>query len=152
MPCCYKNQSMTDKFYSGNWEGHYTYGHEYPAERRKIKVGFFVKMVLCDGSLSGTCEEYVTKVHMDRPATLTGIIDGSRINFVKQYACYFEVGEERELIVYPSRPSYEIRYSGTFNPVSRIFSGGWEIAVAPEGGIDGDPVHRFSGNWEMRKV
>jgi hypothetical protein len=143
---------MTDKLYSGNWEGHYSYGYGYSEERRKIKVGFYVKMVLSDGLLNGTCEEYVTKVHMNESARLTGFIEGNRISFVKQYACHFEVGEDRNIKVYPSRPSPMIQYSGTYNPVSGIFSGEWMIEVVSKGRFGKDRVCKFSGRWEMRKV
>ncbi|MBN9381422.1 MAG: hypothetical protein J0H74_11685 [Chitinophagaceae bacterium] len=138
---------MTDEFYSGNWEGYYSYGPGYNEARQKIKVGFFIKMVLQEEVLSGTCEELITKVHMGQPAVLSGKIDGSKIHFIKQYPYFFEFNGRGDIEINKSRVSHPIYYTGTFDQVLGIFTGEWKIG-SPSGG-DGDP---FSGNWEMWKI
>src|SRR5882757_1903230 len=142
---------MTDEFYSGNWEGNYSYGAEYSEGRRKIKVGFHIKMILQDGVLSGTCEELlITKVHMGRPAVLSGVIDGHHINFTKQYAYFFEFNEFGDMEFDKSRPSHTIHYTGIFHPITGVFSGNWKIEDLSE--EDRGSADFFSGSWEMWKV
>ena len=140
---------MTDEFYSGNWEGYYSYGAGYSEARRKVKVGFHIKMVLQNDVLSGTCEELITRVHMGQPAVLSGRIDGGRIHFVKQYRYFFEFNGRGDIEISRSRTSHPVCYTGTFDQVMKIFTGDWKIGHPS--GMDGesDP---FSGSWEMWKI
>jgi hypothetical protein len=169
---------MTDEFFSGRWEGYYAHGEQYSEDRRKIKVGFHVKMVLKEGMLSGICEEYITRVHMGKPATLIGFIEGSHISFVKQYPYAYNVDEDRQITVDKTRPGLPVQYTGVFEPANSTFYGDWKIEAvrgenetweffregsggemvsewagnAGEKMISGDIIHTFTGSWEMRKV
>jgi hypothetical protein len=143
---------MTDEFYSGNWEGYYSHGEQYSEERRKTKVGFYVKIVLDNGVLNGTCEEYITKVHMSGPAILTGSIDGGTIRFVKQYPYYYEVDEQNKILVDKSRGSFPIHYSGSFDQSTHSFVGIWGIEPIPGKNMDRGDAYLFSGSWTMAKV
>ncbi|MBN8853128.1 MAG: hypothetical protein BGO55_13660 [Sphingobacteriales bacterium 50-39] len=143
---------MADKFYSGSWEGYYSHGAGYDEERQKIKVGFYVKMVLHNGILTGTCEEYVTKVHMWKAATLTGSIEGELIRFVKQYPYYYEIDEQNNIQIDRTRAADQVHYWGSFDRVIRAFSGTWGIDQLP--GTDGweENDYLFSGSWSMTRA
>lgn len=140
---------MTDEFYSGNWEGYYSYGAGYNEARRKVKVGFFIKMVFENDVLSGTCEELITKVHMGQPAVLSGKIDGHKIHFIKQYPYFFEFNGRGDIEINKTRASHPIYYTGAFDQVMGLFTGDWKIEhpSAEDGGGD-----LFSGSWEMWKI
>lgn len=152
---------MSDEFFSGKWEGFYEHGEQYSEDRRKIKVGFQVKMVLKDGMLSGTCEEYITRVHMGKPAILIGFIEGTHISFVKQYPYAYDVDKDREITIDKTRPGLPVQYTGIFEPVNSSFYGDWKIEAIkgkdetwegfPENSEEG-LIHSFTGNWEMRKI
>ncbi len=142
---------MQDLLYSGTWEGHYFHGEGYPEDRRKVKVGFLAEITVVDGKLTGTCEEYVTKVHLRKPAVLEGFIEDGQIRFTKLYPYFYEVDENQEVIVDFSRIAHPVHYSGQYIPVSGIFSGQWELAVV-QGDLYEDVGTIFSGGWEMRKV
>jgi hypothetical protein len=143
---------MMDDLYAGTWEGYYSYGEGYEEERRRIKVGFFIKMTLDGGILTGTCEEYVTKVLMKQPATLNGVIDGLSIRFFKVYPFYFEINEQREISVDKSKAGLTVHYSGSYDPNNKTFSGKWGIEPVPGMDEDADGAYLYSGNWTMVKA
>ena len=100
--------------------------------------------------LNGTCEEFITKVHMGRSAVLSGRMDGDKIWFVKQYPCFFEFDEHEGIHLDRSRDAYPVHYTGTFHPTLGVFSGDWRISrPSEEGRAESDP---FSGSWEMWKI
>jgi len=142
---------MTDDFFTGEWEGYYIYGKGYSAQRRKIKVGFYLKMSLKNGVLNGTVEEYVTKVHLKQPAKLSGSMEGQHISFTKQYPCYFEIDVDRNVNIDKDRTAHPVHYSGKFDPVTNTFSGDWELRLPSGDSLDEAPA-RYGGSWGMRKV
>jgi hypothetical protein len=143
---------MTAIQFSGKWEGHYAYGPQYPVERQKERIGFFADLTVEEGILKGFCEEYVTKVHMKKPAMLDGFIEENAISFVKKYPFYYSVDENKEISVDFTRPSHSVRYSGLYDPVSGLLSGEWEIEAARDGDACGEPAYLVTGTWQMRKV
>lgn len=143
---------MTDKLFSGKWEGHYSLGMQYPEQRQKDRVGFFAEISVGEGVLSGICEEYITKVHLKKPAKLAGFIDGNLVTFVKRYSCYYFVDDEKKIRIDFSRPAHPIYYSGIYDVVSGIVSGEWKIEISPESEIADEVVPLSTGTWQMRKI
>ncbi len=143
---------MTDARFSGKWEGHYAHGRQYSEERQKERIGFFVDMTVEDGILNGICEEYVTKVHMKKPAVLTGFIEGNVINFIKKYPFHYSVDENKVIEVDFSSTSHSVHYSGVYDPASGLLSGEWKIGVTVDGNIHGESNYLITGTWQMRKI
>ena len=143
---------MTDDLFSGVWVGYYDYGPLYSEKYNGKKVDFFVNITLQDGELNGISEEEVTKLYMEKPAILTGFIEGRLISFIKQYPYYYWLDEKDEIQIDRSRKHPAIHYTGTFDPATNTFIGDWEMEIILERNIDGDRVRFFSGGWELRKA
>jgi len=143
---------MTDEFYTGSWEGSYSYGSGYGKNLAGTKESFLVEIVLKDGVLSGSCTDRLTRERMGAPAVLTGFIEGTLISFIKKYVYNVLVNEKGEEVIDKAKKPHEVHYTGSFDPVANSFSGDWDIEVVLEKGIDGDVLQISSGTWELRKA
>jgi len=141
---------MSDTFFSGHWQGEYTYGHGYPKNYIGKSVSFDISMTLTDGVLKGTCTDDKEKVPVSKPAIMDGFIEGNFISFIKQYAHAWEIEADGTVIEHENQPSHEIHYTGTYDTDG--FTGDWEIAmtyVYPNGVLQ---EYLVGGTWSMKRI
>lgn len=141
---------MSDIFFSGNWEGEYTYEENYFQDRRDICVAFSIAMEVKDGLVKGHCIDDEMGGGAANPAIIEGFIEGNFISFLKRYDHFWYVEENNKVTHVPSVPSHEVHYSGFFE--EDLFVGKWEITQQY---IDGDGFSHelaFFGTWTMKKA
>ncbi len=132
------------------WQGIYTYGEMYPDNIKGTSESFTMEYVVKDGKINGWCTEEKLTHLFEKPATISGFIDGDFISFIKKYPCYFEFDENNMILANKNLPSLEIHYFG--NILGDIISGAWEMSFEYKTD-DGNWQHVFSsGTWQMKKV
>ena len=142
---------MTAIQFSGKWDGHYVYGRQFSEEKQKVEVAFVAVIVVEDGVLSGTAEEPVTRDLMERPAALSGFIEGNVISFIKQYPYYYWEDKNGKYYIDRTRLHPPVHYSGLYDPASDAFTGEWEIEVFLDRDEYGEDSYLITGTWELRR-
>ena len=78
---------MNDTFFSGNWEGEYTYEENYFQDQRDICVAFSIAMEVKDGLVKGHCIDDEKGAGAANPAIIEGFIEGNFISFLTKTTC-----------------------------------------------------------------
>jgi hypothetical protein len=147
---------MNFDYLQGRWEGFYTYGSQYPAAYRKMKVPFVLKLQIENNIVSGTCTDHYTEQYFRQPATIEGILDGNTISFIKKYPFFLGINENGQVYTDESVPASEVHYVGQLR--RKLFSkrytaqGDWDISGSFRDEKGNAMYYTNDGKWNMRQV
>ena len=138
---------------SGEWSGHFTYGPGYD-KLRGTSVPFTLFLEdLGDDQFKGTCIDEETIERKIPPAAVKGFLEDNYVSFIKQYENLFKMDKQGNKVPVKSLEVPELRYEGSWDPATELFTGIWEL----EGKMTlfgiGFSHNRIigEGTWEMSK-
>jgi len=127
-----------DQYFSGTWQGEYSYGEGYrDLVRGKIEV-FTLDLSLTNGEIKGACID--GNKQSDQPATIRGFLFDTFIGFIKEYPFRYVFDDKGETQKEVSKQSNNISYSGLYDPLTDTFKGIWRIENK-----------KFWGEWKMKR-
>jgi hypothetical protein len=124
-------------YFSGSWQGHYTYGDGYGESIKGRRTNFFLLMKVNNGEIKGISID--EDKQEETPATVDGFISGMFINFLLQYPIGYTFDENDVIKKDESKP-HVISYTGIFDTLTESFKGTWNIEGT-----------RCWGEWSMKK-
>jgi hypothetical protein len=133
---------------TGIWTGTIVYGKMYRNHAGKEMI-FEMKLVQENQEITGTCRDVSGVGLNSEPATIKGSIVKNNIEFIKQYPTlhYYQKSETK---TDPLQKSKEIRYFGSYDIQSHVFTGVWEyINTKKLLGIFS--LKNPSGKWTMHR-
>jgi len=137
---------------AGQWFGYFSYGSEYgeQLEGERVIFSLLIEEVF-NNKFRGKCIELEGIGASTEVSLVEGFIEHQFISFRKEYPSYYTIDEfgkegKHEDLLHP-----RLSYSGTFNKISQIFSGAWEIISNERPAGEGTFVDIYTGYWEMSK-
>tara|TARA_R110000868_G_scaffold409932_1_gene696607 strand:+ start:65 stop:490 length:426 start_codon:yes stop_codon:yes gene_type:complete len=135
---------------NGNWEGIITLGKEYGKDEGK-EIIYYSELAQKKNKISGISYDVSGFGTNPDPADINGEIEGSKINFAKQYRTRHIAAENDEIEIDTSRKGPKIYYVGIFNESNNTFEGNWTMSATKVffGLI---PIGiKSTGTWTMTK-
>jgi hypothetical protein len=126
-----------DKHFSGEWQGHFSYGDGYKENEGKFE-DFVMNMNVINGEIKGFCTD--GNKQSDNPATINGFIIDMFIGFIKKYPIRYVIDEKGITHKEANKPSYSIAYSGLYDHLTDSFKGIWRIEN-----------QKYWGEWSMTR-
>lgn len=140
---------------TGTWEGFYTYSDDYQEELQFTKEHFVLELKVNGEVLEGTIVDSYIDKYFKEPATVWGYLDHSVLTLIKKYPHAFELGENGEIFLDPSKPSHEIHMAGTLTSSwfsKRYFvEGSWDISGSFIDEEGNSRYYTWEGEWEMQR-
>src|SRR5439155_24964409 len=113
---------------SGQWEGYFEYTGTHPLRGARIK--FRLSLIeTTGGQFVGECLELEGEGHNPDVARISGFVEGSFINFTKEYPVHFSAGANGERVAREHIIKPLINYIGNFDWFLNAYDGIWEIYV-----------------------
>lgn len=121
-----KRKKPFDVFFSGEWQGRYSYGDGYAEKVKGNGDGFILEMNLANGGImTGVC--YDGNKRSEKKASINGFIMDLFIGFVKTYPGTNVIDENGVTTNNISTKSYSVIYSGLYDSFTDSFKGVWRI-------------------------
>jgi hypothetical protein len=127
-----------DKYFSGEWQGQFSYGDGYKDFMRGKTEEFILKLSLQNCEIKGFCID--GNKQSDEPAHITGFLFNPFIGFIKKYPFKYVLDEKGATQKDTSKQSIDIAYSGLYDQLTDSFKGIWQIQN-----------NRFWGEWTMKR-
>lgn len=114
---------------NGNWEGTIILGKEYDKNAGE-QIIYYAELSQNNNRISGLSYDVSGFGTNPDPADILGFIEGSKINFTKQYRTSHNVTDTNDAKIVTTRKGPKIYYVGTFNESTNQFEGNWTMSVA----------------------
>lgn len=127
-----------DKYFSGEWQGQFSYGDGYQNSVKGKSEEFILTISLTNGEIKGICID--GNKQSDEPASITGFLIDTFIGFIKKYPFKYVLDKNGLTQKETSKQASYIAYSGLYDPFSDSFKGIWRIEDK-----------NFWGEWTMKR-
>jgi hypothetical protein len=148
-------QEMEDKnklIISGQWYGYFSYGPQYGSELEGEKVIFSLLIdEVFNNKFKGKCIELNGIGASEEISKIEGFIENNFISFRKEYSEYFSIDTEGNTMKSEDSECHELSYEGTYNFVTKTFSGDWEIWFNEKAVGEYNYIQLGKGTWEISK-
>ena len=132
------NTGSIDDYFSGQWQGEYSYGDGYKDSIKDTTEVFTLNLQLSNIDLTGTCVDG-DKLG-DQPATIRGFLIHSFIGFTKEYPIRYVLDEKGIAQTKRTGKPTTVIYSGLYDPLTDSFKGIWRV-----------DNKNFWGAWTMKR-
>lgn len=136
---------------NGQWKGKVIYGPDY-GELENKELYFSVDITQNLDTFTGIALDTGGVGANPNKAAINGFVDGNEISFVMQYSSTARFDENNKVVIEKDKPSPEINYWGTFDPLTNVIEGNWEIVINSEQIGYGYLDDIATGSFSMRKV
>lgn len=116
---------IPDKYFSGEWHGHFTYGDGYSEIVKGKSENFIINMQVVNGEIQGFCID--DDKQSDNSATINGFMIDMFIGFIKNYPSHYYLDQKGIIQKDEGGPSYTVAYSGLYDQLTAGFRGIWHI-------------------------
>lgn len=136
---------------NGQWKGIIIYGPDY-GELENKELYFSANISQNLEIFSGVSVDTGGVGANPDKAVINGFIDGNEISFVLQYASTAWFDENNKVVIEKNKPGPEINYWGTFDPLTNMVEGHWEIVISSEQVGYGWLDDIATGTWSMQRI
>jgi hypothetical protein len=127
-----------DQYFSGQWDGEYSYGDGYSEKVKGTKENFTLNLTVTDGELKGVCIDQ--NKQSDEPAVIQGFLFGTFIGFIKEYPVRYVIDDQGITHKRTAKSPFNIAYSGLYDVLTDSFKGVWTIKNK-----------KFWGEWTIKR-
>lgn len=128
-----------DEYFSGEWEGQYTYGNGYPESVKGKSEQFVIKLRLVNGAIQGICTD--ANKPPEEAGSIEGFLSYTFIAFIKKYPVRYFLDENGNAKKDETRKPSNLEYAGLYDPLTDSFKGIWRI----------ENKNNW-GEWSMKRV